>query len=90
MKAKMTEQVNHPTHYNENPSGIECIDVVRHMNFNRGNVVKYVWRAGAKANPGESQEEAEIRDLEKALWYLEDEIARMRSVVSPMETEVEE
>lgn len=33
----MNDSVNNPKHYNENPSGVECITVVRHMNFNRGN-----------------------------------------------------
>lgn len=54
----MTDPVNHPKHYNNHPSGIECIDVVRHMNFNRGNSIKYIWRAGDKGN--------EIEDLKKA------------------------
>lgn len=67
-----TEVVNHPDHYNGHPSGIECIEVVRHMNFNLGNVVKYVWRAGLKGNT------PTIQDLEKARWYLDDEITRRR------------
>ena len=57
-EVKMTDPVNHPKHYNNHPSGIECIDVVRHMNFNRGNSIKYIWRAGDKGN--------EIEDLKKA------------------------
>lgn len=61
--------VHHPDHYNQIP-GIECIEVVRHMNFNRGNAVKYIWRAGAKGD--------EVEDLEKARWYLDDEIARLK------------
>ena len=68
----MSENVNHPKHYNKHPAGIECIDVVRHMNFNLGNVIKYVWRAGLKE--GNSQ----IQDLEKAKWYLENEIDRIK------------
>jgi hypothetical protein len=63
-------KVNHPKHYNTNPSGIECIEVVRHMNFNKGNAIKYIWRAGDKGN--------EMEDLEKAIWYLNDEIARIK------------
>lgn len=64
--------VNHPKHYNEHPSGVECIDIVRHMNFNLGNVIKYLWRAGLKDG------NADIQDLEKAKWYLEDEIKRIK------------
>jgi hypothetical protein len=54
------QNINHPKYYNKNPSGIECIEIVRHMNFNRGNAIKYTWRAGYKGD--------EIEDLEKAVW----------------------
>ena len=64
-----SDNVNHPPHYNQVPS-IECIDVVRHFNFARGNAIKYIWRAGAKGN--------EIEDLQKAIWYLQDEIKRLQ------------
>ena len=63
----MNDPVNHPAHYNQVP-GIECIDAVRHFNFNLGNVIKYVWRAGLKGDA--------LEDLKKARFYLEDEIAR--------------
>lgn len=66
------DRVNHPPHYKASPSGVECIEVVRHMNFNRGNAVKYIWRAGEKDCS------REIEDLQKARWYLDDEIARLR------------
>lgn len=65
----MTE-INHPKYYNKHPSGIECIEVVRHFNFNLGNVIKYVWRAGLKTDNS-------LDDLQKAKWYLEDEINRL-------------
>jgi hypothetical protein len=65
----MTDAVNHPKHYNNHASGIECIQVVRYMNFNRGNAIKYIWRAGDKGN--------EIEDLKKAAWYIADEIKRL-------------
>lgn len=70
----MGEAVNHPKHYNEHPSGIECIEIVRHMNFNLGNVVKYIWRAGLK------DEQPTIQDLMKAAWYLNDEIDRREKI----------
>lgn len=60
--------VDHPSHYTSHPSGVECIQVTRHMGFNLGNVVKYVWRADLKGNA--------VEDLRKARWYLDDEIAR--------------
>lgn len=66
------DPVDHPSHYNQHPSGVECIDVVRHMNFNLGNVIKYIWRAGLKGTV------PSVQDLEKAAWYLNDEIARRK------------
>ena len=62
------DPVNHPAHYTGHPSGLECIEVTRWMNFNLGNVIKYVWRAGNKGNA--------LEDLKKARWYLDDEIKR--------------
>lgn len=66
------DYVNHPPHYTAHPSGVECITITRHMNFNKGNAVKYIWRAGDKGN--------EIEDLKKAAWYIDDEIARLEKL----------
>lgn len=66
----MSDLVNHPPHYTNHPSGIEAIQVTRHMNFNLGNAVKYIWRAGQKGDP--------IEDLRKAVFYLQDEIERLK------------
>lgn len=60
--------VEHPPHYTQHPSGVECIDVVEHMNFCLGNAVKYIWRAGLKNDA--------VEDLRKAKFYIEREIAR--------------
>lgn len=74
------ETVVHPPHYNslgvtcsecEHP--IECIDVVRHLSFNIGNVIKYCWRADFKGSP--------IEDLKKAIFYLQDEIKNRQNKV---------
>jgi len=65
------ERVDHPDHYNSHPSGIEAIEVVRHYNFNVGNALKYLWRAGLK------DENTEVEDLRKAIWYINDEIMRL-------------
>jgi len=61
--------VNHPPHYTSHPSGVECIDVVQHMNFCLGNAMKYIWRAGLKQDA--------IEDLKKAKWYIEKELERI-------------
>lgn len=70
-KAKHSkESVNHPAHYN---NGIEAIEYIEshEMNFNIGNVIKYVTRAKHKGN--------ELEDLKKARWYLEREIGKVEA-----------
>jgi len=64
----MTDAIN-PAHYRHGPDGRECIDFTEHLNFCRGNAVKYIWRCGLKGDP--------IEDLRKARWYLDREIARL-------------
>lgn len=72
VSAPAHDSVNHPAHYTAHPSGVECITITEHMNFCRGNVLKYLWRAGAK---GDST--SELEDLYKARWYLDREIAKL-------------
>ena len=64
--------VNHPTHYTDGK--IEVIDFIddKKLNFCRGNAVKYIARAGKK------DEEKEIEDLQKAIWYLQHEIEKLK------------
>lgn len=71
------DNVNHPKHYTSDPSGIECIDITRHRNFNVGNAIKYLWRAGFKIDADKSSINKQIEDLEKAVWYIVDEIHRL-------------
>jgi hypothetical protein len=61
------DPVNHPRHYTSHPSGIECIQITEHMNFNVGSAVKYLWRADLKNG---------LEDLKKAEWYVKREIQR--------------
>ena len=68
------DQVNHPPHYTADPSGVECIQITRHRNFNIGNAIKYLWRAGLK------DENTTVQDLEKAVWYIQDEINRLKEM----------
>ena len=63
------DPVDHPAHYTGHPSGVECITVTEHMNFNVGNAVKYLWRAGRKGDA--------LTDLRKAAWYVSREIERL-------------
>lgn len=71
VKQVVHDAVNHPRHYTQHPSGVECIEVVEHFGFNVGNAVKYLWRAGLKegADP--------LEDLRKAAWYVQREIDRV-------------
>lgn len=71
------DQVDHPKHYTSDPSGIECIDVTRHRNFNIGNAIKYLWRAGLKEDKDRKLIDKQVEDLNKAVWYLVDEIHRL-------------
>lgn len=71
------DDVEHPAHYTSSlarcvcGNSIECIEIARHMTFNLGNVVKYIWRAGLKGDA--------VTDLRKAAWYLDDEIKRLKN-----------
>jgi hypothetical protein len=62
----VVDPVNHPEHYKA--GGIETIDFIeaKQLNYNLGNVVKYITRADLKGN--------RKQDLEKAMWYLKREI----------------
>ena len=71
MENKLHDDVNHPKHYTEHPSGVECITITEHMGFNLGNAIKYIWRADLKSDI--------IEDLRKARWYIEREIYRRNS-----------
>ena len=65
----MSDAINHPKHYNDHPSGIEAIVICEHYNFNIGNAMKYLWRAGLKGD--------RLEDLKKSRWYIDREISRL-------------
>ena len=75
----MKNNVEHPDYYNQNPSGIECIEVARHYCFSIGNAIKYLWRAGLKKDSSLEDKEKEIEDLEKAIWYINDRIKQLKN-----------
>ena len=68
----MTDMINNPPHYTKHPSGVECIQITEHMNFNLGNATKYIWRADSKDDA--------IADLLKAEFYIKREIERRGGV----------
>ena len=60
-----------PNHYRSHPSGIECIQITRHMSFNVGNAIKYLWRHDL------TLDKSAVEDLKKAIWYIQNEIDRI-------------
>lgn len=68
-QAVLGDNINHPKHYTYGK--IECIDVIEdwRLDYNLGNVVKYVARAQHKGNL--------IEDLKKARWYIERALQRL-------------
>jgi len=69
------EEQKKPTHY-ETDATYDVIDICKtyNLNFNKGNVLKYVCRAGKKDD--------EIKDLRKAIDYIEREIGYLKNLVS--------
>lgn len=76
------EKVNHPSHYTwlKEKCGIEVIDITRHLDFDRGNAIKYILRSGYKEEKGYSAIQKEIEDLQKAIWYLNDKIKQLEEI----------
>ena len=60
-----------PEHYQSN-TNLEAIDVIEafDLNFHRGNIVKYILRAGKKTEEGYENKQKQLEDLNKAKWYL--------------------
>lgn len=79
----MSDNVDHPSHYTSHPSGVECIQITEHMNFNIGNAMKYLWRAGLKSDDARE-------DLMKARWYADRELERLAGmpIAAPVEAPV--
>tara|TARA_R100001594_G_scaffold138767_1_gene182601 strand:- start:4 stop:303 length:300 start_codon:yes stop_codon:yes gene_type:complete len=72
----LKDDVNHPVHYNNGK--VECIEAIdaastkeEFEGYLRGNVLKYVWRFRYKDN---------VKDLQKAKWYLEKLISEVTKV----------
>lgn len=67
------EKINHPDHYGGKDNPYEAIKIIEHhkLDFHDGNTVKYILRAGKK------DQNSELDDLKKALWYLNRKIESM-------------
>ncbi len=77
----MSEQVNHPAHYGGANNPYEAIKVIREwrLNFALGNTIKYIARAGKK------HPDKQLEDLQKALWYLQNEIETLQQAQAESE-----
>lgn len=73
MSEQMNDNINHPKHYADEKAPCECIDVIKYITnkcndgfeaYCIGNVIKYLWRAGIKADNA-------CEDYGKAKWYLD-------------------
>lgn len=73
MTGEESAAIEHPNHYTWHPHA-ECIAVTQWFNFNLGNVIKYVWRAGKKGS------DTTREDLLKARQYIDFELARIGDV----------
>lgn len=77
------DQINHPSHYTwlKDKVGIEVIDITRHLDFDLGNAIKYILRAGKKPinKSNFNLNVASIQDLKKAIWYINDKIKMLEN-----------
>ena len=80
------DQINHPSHYTwiKDKVGIEVIDITRHLDFDLGNAIKYILRAGKKPinKSNFNLNVAAIQDLKKAIWYINDKIKMLENEIN--------
>ena len=78
------DKVNSPSHYSylKKLCGIEVIDITRHMDFDLGNAIKYILRAGHKTEEGCDNRSKTIEDLKKAVFYINDKIKILENEIN--------
>lgn len=74
------DPVSRPRHYNTHPSGVECIEVSRHLPGNLAAAFKYLYRYRYKGRA--------LEDLRKAAWYLRDQAANCEPFGSNVDNDV--
>ncbi len=82
MTESAAQQIEHPTHYTQHPSGIECWEINQHMPPNLAAIYKYIWRRHDK--------DTVLGNLEKALQYTQKEIERRQAPGAMIYTLVQE
>ena len=63
--------------YYQFPNGVEAWDISRYLSFNKGTALNYICRSGRKAEESTDLHAMEIKDLNKAMDHLYDEIVNM-------------
>ena len=76
--SSQSDEIKEPTHYAR--WAIEPVDMIMQngLDFWRGNIIKYVMRAGFKKGSYKTTREAEIADLNKAARYIEMRINQLQ------------
>jgi len=67
------DPVNHPPHYTQHSSSVECYEISQHLSAAVAQAFQYIWRAEDKGNAAE--------DYKKAVWWLEREIQRLEPLM---------
>lgn len=77
------DNVNHPSHYTwlKDLCGVEPIDICKHLDFDLGNALKYILRAGHKKDISMTEGEKTIEDLKKAMFYINDKIEMLENEI---------
>lgn len=79
----INDNVNHPSHYTwlKDLCGVEPIDICRYLDFDLGNALKYILRAGHKEDISMTEGEKAIEDLKKAIFYINDKIEMLENEI---------
>ena len=67
----INDDINNPSHYTSHPSGVECKDIIKHMDWAQGSAIKYLWRMGKKGDDA-------IKDLLKAKKCIDFQIEKIK------------
>lgn len=80
---KNENNINHPSHYTwlKDLCGVEPIDICRYLDFDLGNALKYILRAGHKKDISMTEGEKTIEDLKKAIFYINDKIEMLENEI---------
>lgn len=76
VQARREADPTNPGYYQGFSGGAQAIDIAENLTFNTGNAVKYLARAGRVDGRVKGDR---IQDLEKAAWYVNREIHRLKN-----------